>query len=118
MNPRKNEQLTGRIRMLLAEIISREVSDPRIEDMVINRIDLASDGSYAKVYVSTYSDVDADAVKDRMRALIRASGYIRRLLSGKLGTRTVPELRFFWDDSVKEGEQVLSLLRSLKPEED
>jgi len=104
--------------MLLAEIISREVSDPRIEDMVINRIDLASDGSYAKVYVSTYSDETEEGVTQRMRALIRASGYIRKLLSGRLGTRTVPELRFFWDDSVKEGEQVLSLLRSLEPGED
>ncbi len=56
MKPRKNEQLTNRIRMLLADILSREISDPRIADVVINRIELASDGSYAKVYVSSFTD--------------------------------------------------------------
>ena len=117
MNPRKNEQLTNRIRMILAEILSREISDPRLEDVVINRIELASDGSYAKVYVSTWSDAEDDQADDRIRALIRAAGYIRRLLSARLKVRTVPELRFFWDDSVKEGEQVLSLIRSMKTEE-
>lgn len=104
--------------MLLAEILSREVSDPRIEDMVINRLELASDGSFARVFVSTYTDQDEEGVKERMKAVIRASGYIRKLLSGRLGTRTVPELRFIWDESVKEGEQVLSLLRSLESRED
>lgn len=118
MNPRKNEQLTNRIRMLLAEILSREISDPRLEDVVINRIELASDGSLAKVYVSSYSETDSEQVTERMRALIRAAGYIRKLLSGKLNVRTVPELRFHWDDSVKEGEQVLSLIRSMNAEED
>lgn len=118
MNPRKNEQLTGRIRMILADILSREISDPRIEDIVVSRIELASDGSFAKIYVSTFIDEDPEQISERMRALIRASGFIRKNLSGRLGTRTVPELRFFWDDSVKKGEQVLSLLRSLEPEED
>ncbi len=117
MKPRKNEQLTNRIRMLLADILSREISDPRIADVVINRIELASDGSYAKVYVSSFTDA-GDTGGETAAALRKASGYIRKLLSARLSIRTVPSLRFIWDESVKEGEQVLSLLRSMKSEED
>lgn len=65
MKPRKNEQLTNRIRMLLADILSREISDPRIADVVINRIELASDGSYAKVYVSSFTDAVTPAGRPR-----------------------------------------------------
>ncbi len=117
MNPRKVEQLTGRIRVLLADILSREISDPRLADVVINRIELASDGAFAKVFVSTLTD-SGDSGRERIKLLKKASGYIRKLLSQKLQVRVVPELRFKWDDSVKEGEQVLSLLRSLNIEED
>lgn len=116
MNPRKVEQLTGTIRVLLADILSREISDPRLADVVINRIELASDGSFAKVFVSSFADSD-DPGSERIKILKKASGYIRKLLSKKLQVRVTPELRFKWDDSVKEGEQVLSLLRSLNTEE-
>jgi len=117
VNSRKNEQLTNHIRMHLAEIISREVSDPRLADIVIGRIELASDGSFARIFISTFTG-GPESGPEIIKVLKKASGYIRRLLSRKLMIRTVPELRFRWDDSVKEGEQVLSLLRSLKKQED
>jgi len=117
VNPRKNEQLTGRIRVLLADILTKEISDPRLSDVVINRIELSSDGSFAKIFVSSFTD-SKDPGSERIKILKRASGYIRKLLSQRLQIRMVPNLRFVWDDSVKEGEQVLSLLRSLNSTED
>lgn len=117
MNSRKNEQLTNRIRMLLADIISREISDPRLAEIVIGRIELASDGSHARIYISTFTG-ESENGPETAKILKKASGYIRKLLAKKLMIRTVPELHFVWDDSVKDGEQVLSLLRSLKIEED
>ncbi|PIE53115.1 ribosome-binding factor A [Candidatus Fermentibacteria bacterium] len=113
MNSRKVEQLSGRIRMLLADILSREISDPRLSCISVNRVELASDGSFAKIFVSSYSESDL-SVSERVKPLKKAAGYIRHLLSRRMEIRTVPELRFIWDDSVKEGEQVLSLLRSLE----
>lgn len=118
MKSRKTEQLSARIRNLISEILLREISDPRLGDITVNRIELASDGSYAKVFVSTYAIKDQESQDESMRALIRAAGYLRKHLSRELGTRTVPELRFVWDESVSRGEKVLSLIRSLKTEND
>lgn len=116
MNPRKTEQIANRIQVLVSEILSREVSDPRLSTLVMNRVDLARDGSYAKIFVSSYMP-EADG-EDIEKALKRAAGYIRKLLAGKLDLRIVPELRFKWDNSVKEGEEVLSALRKLNMGED
>ncbi len=102
--------------MLVSGILQREVSDPRLNSIVINRVELAGDGSFARIYVSSWlPDAEADEIK---KVLKKASGFIRRNLAGKLDLRIVPTLRFQWDDSVKEGEEVLSALRMLNVEED
>jgi ribosome-binding factor A len=116
VNPRKAEQVANRIQVLVSDILSREVSDPRLSTLVLNRVELARDGSYAKIFVSSYMpEVDVEGIE---AALKRASGYIRKLLAGKLDLRIVPDLRFKWDNSVKEGEEVLSALRKLNIGED
>jgi len=116
VNSRRTEQIANRIQMLVSDILQREVSDPRLSSLVINRVELARDGSFARIYVSSYlSDTESEDVQQVLR---KASGFIRRNLAGKLDLRTVPTLRFQWDDSVKEGEEVLSALRKLNVEED
>ncbi len=54
---------------------------------------------------------------ETQKVLRKASGFIRKNLAGKLDLRIVPTLRFQWDDSVKEGEEVLLALRKLNAEE-
>lgn len=101
--------------MLVSEIIQREISDPRLDSVVVNRVELARDGSFARLFVSSYlPEAKSDEIK---KALRKASGFIRKNLASRLDLRIVPSLRFQWDDSVKEGEEVLSALRKLKVEE-
>ncbi|OPX30235.1 MAG: ribosome-binding factor A [Gemmatimonadaceae bacterium 4484_173] len=115
MNPRRTQQIANRIQMLVSEILQREISDPRLNTLVVNRVELARDGSFARVYVSSYqTDIDADDVQ---KVLKKASGFIRKNLAGKLDMRIVPALRFQWDNSVKEGEEILSAIRKLNAEE-
>jgi ribosome-binding factor A len=115
VNPRRTEQVAHRIMMLVSEILQREISDPRLNSLVVNRVELAGDGSFARIYVSSYeTDIDSDAVQ---RVLRKASGFIRKNLAGKLDMRIVPTLRFQWDNSVKEGEEILTALRKLNAEE-
>lgn len=115
MNSRRTEQIANRIQMLVSEILQREVSDPRLNSLVVNRVELTRDGSFARIYVSSYlPDAESEAIR---KILKKASGFIRKNLAGKLDLRIVPALRFQWDDSVKEGEEVLSSLRKLNVEE-
>jgi len=115
VNPRRVEQVSQRIQMLISDILQREISDPRLATLVVNRVDLTSDGSFAKIYVSSY-ETNLET-KEVFKVLRKATGYIRKNLSSKLDLRITPSLKFFWDDSIKDGEQVLSALRKLNVEE-
>lgn len=81
----------------------RELKDPRVRDKLLTvvRIELASDLSYGKVYVSALEGFDT--AKAAAEGLQHAAGLIRREVGNRLHLRKSPELRFIADDSVRKG---------------
>jgi len=92
----------------LAGIITREVKDPRLSPMLtISGVEVSRDLSVAKVY---YSLFDAEEQKDTQTALVSASGFLRNQLARQMNTRSVPQLRFFFDDSAERGAHMSALI--------
>jgi len=92
----------------LAGIISREVKDPRLSPMLtISAVEVSRDLSVAKIY---YSLLDADEQVDTHTALTSASGFLRNQLARQMNTRSVPQLRFYFDDSAERGAHMSSLI--------
>ena len=92
----------------LAGIIAREVKDPRLSPMLtISGVEVSRDLSVAKVY---YSLFDAEEQKDTQTALVSASGFLRNQLARQMNTRSVPQLRFFFDDSAERGAHMSALI--------
>lgn len=83
--------------------IIRELKDPRVRDKILTvvRVEVSSDLSYAKVYISSMNGI-GDA-KEAVEGLKSATGLIRREVGGKLHLRKTPELKFIADDSVEHG---------------
>jgi len=100
------------IRRELTAII-RELKDPRVKDCLLTvvRVDVSSDASYAKVYVSAMEGLDR--AKVAVEGLKSATGHIRREVGGKLGLRKTPELKFIADDSVAHGMEIARKLNEL-----
>lgn len=95
--------------------VMRELKDPRIQGMLtVVRVDVTSDLSYAKVYVSAMEGIET--AKLAVKGLTSASGYIRREVGGKLHLRKAPELKFIADDSVQHGMDIMRKLGSLTSE--
>ena len=93
--------------------ILRTVKDPRVTGLVsIVRVEVTSDMSYAKVYVSAMEGLEA--AKAAVKGLVSAQGYIRRELGAALHLRHVPELRFVPDDSIAYSADIARKLNSLK----
>ena len=69
----------------------------------VSGVEMSRDLAYAKVYVTFLNDKDEDAVKAGIKALQEASGFIRSLLGKAMRLRIVPELTFFYDNSLVEG---------------
>lgn len=81
----------------------RELKDPRVKDKMLTvvRVEVSSDASFAKVYVSDFNGIDS--AKEAVRGLAAATGYIRREVGSRLHLRKTPELKFIADDSVEQG---------------
>ena len=92
--------------------IIRELKDPRVRDkfLTVVRVDVSSDLSYAKVYVSSMSGIE-DA-KEAVKGLTSATGLIRREVGSKLRLRKTPELKFIADDSVEHGMEIFRKIES------
>jgi ribosome-binding factor A len=76
-------------------ILRGEVRDPRLDGVEITLVELAGDGSCARLWFS------ADGDEDRRKALERAAGFIRTRLAESLALKRTPELRFRRDPATR-----------------
>lgn len=107
----KKEKINGIVQRELTEILATEVRDPKIGFVTITAVEVTTDLSYAKVYV-TFLGKDYKK-RDGMEALQRSSGFIRSLLAKRMTTRKVPELKFVLDTSLDYGNHIESLLNEI-----
>ena len=104
---RINEEL----QRALSELI-RTVKDPRVHGLLsITAVDTTADLKYAKVYVSS---LDQSDMKEVLKGLKSASGFLRRELGHALQLRYTPELQFIGDDSIQHGAHILEVLRQVE----
>ncbi len=96
-------------------MFAREVSDPRLENLNVTRVQVSGDLRIAKIFVAPRSDTAA--TREMMDALARAAGYFRRRLAESLDLRFAPELRFQLDYAIEKGEHFLQVLEQVEAEE-
>ena len=109
MNHRQ-ERINDSVAQTIGEII-RNVKDPRVSGafVTINAARVTPDLKYAKIYFSAF---DAD-VKETVKGLKSASGFIRSQLALRLNLRSTPELTFVHDNSVSHGADIAAILKTL-----
>jgi ribosome-binding factor A len=98
------------VRDELAEIIQREMRDPRVGMVSVNDVKVSKDLSYADVYVSSLAAETPEARQDLEEVLNRASGYLRTELAKRHRMRTTPKLRFHYDELVEKGNRLEALI--------
>lgn len=106
------ERINAEIKKQLAPIISEELSDPRIKGLVsIVKVDTDSDLSVCKVYLSVLGANGEE--KQVVEAISNAEGYIKKLLKSRIILRSLPELRFYLDDSISYGIKISQILNNM-----
>ncbi len=108
----RSERLAHLIQEEIAEMLVRELKDPRIGFATITRIDLSADLHHARVLVSVLGEEQAQ--QGTLEGLTSAAGYIRREIGLRLKLRRAPELTFVLDHGAEESEKIESLLQKLK----
>lgn len=101
-------RIGDQIQKELAELIRLEVKDPRVGMVTITGVEVASDYSHAKVFLTTLADQRGK--EDCLAGLNHAAGFLRSQLFRRLQLRVVPELHFVYDESVERGMRLSSLI--------
>lgn len=109
---RRQEKVSSVLLHELSLIINRKVQDPRVRGVHIVDVEVSHDFSFAKVMYSFLDE--GQKPEDVQKGLDSAKSLIRKELRKVLTTRVIPEIAFFYDSSIKHGDHILELLKSLE----
>ena len=102
------------IQKVLSEILKKDIGDPRLKRTTITEVEVSPDLKRAKIYFTTSGG------KQKKKAAIdgfnSAFGFIKRTLAHELDLKYMPDLRFFYDESLDYGSHIDELIKSTKSE--
>lgn len=100
----------------LAALIQTGVNDPRVGKVSLTAVDVAPDLSHANIFFTALEG--AERGRGMVAALNKAGGFLRRQLAGRTELRTVPVLRFRYDESVERGMALSRLIEQARAQDD
>jgi ribosome-binding factor A len=106
----RTRRVEEQILRLLAELVRREVKDPRVGPVTLTAVEVSRDMSHAKVFFLPF-DQQRDPA-DVGRALASAAGFLRSHLRKQLAMRHVPELHFLPDESIERAAKLSALINT------
>jgi ribosome-binding factor A len=108
------QRISDRIREELSEILLKEVSDPRLQQVFVTDVRVDRELAFADVYVSAVEG--ASRSQEVLQGLESARGFLRRELSLRVKLRSFPRLRFHWDPTPENAEHIEKLLAQIRNE--
>lgn len=110
------ERVAEQIKKELSQIIQTELKDPGIGFVTVTGVEVTNDLSQARVYLSVLGD---DSQKEEtLKALTKASGFLRTEIGRRIRLRHTPELLFHFDNSIEYGNRIEELLKELNDGKD
>ena len=106
------QRIADRIRQDLSEMLIREISDPRLQQIYITDVKIDKELAFADIYVSALEGVSRS--KDVLAGLESASGFIKRTLASRIELRAFPRLRFHWDVTPENADHIEKVLAELR----
>ncbi len=104
----RSERVGSEIQRDLAELIHTQLRDPRLGMVTVQEVRVARDFAVARVFFTSMGGTLEPA--GAADVLNHAAGHLRHLLGRRMRMRTVPELRFEFDESVERGMRLSALI--------
>lgn len=112
---RRAARVKDRIRAELMRSLKSEIRDPRVQNVLVTRVEMGDDLQIANVFVRIEFGGDSAAErKNALTGLVAASGRLRKAMGMGLKLRFTPEVRFFYDDTPDALTRVEELLHEIK----
>ncbi|NUQ36571.1 MAG: 30S ribosome-binding factor RbfA [Caldilineales bacterium] len=109
----RKERLDELLFRELTTLIGYELSDPRLGDVAVKRVDVSKDLQTARVYITLLSDEGDEQAA--LAGLESAKGLIRAEIATRVQLRRVPDLVFRVDRSFLASQRIDAILDALPP---
>jgi ribosome-binding factor A len=104
--PNRGFRVADQIQRDLAELIARELKDPRVGMVTLNAVEVTPDYAHAKVFFSVLTGNSDEATE----GLNAAAGFLRNGLFKRLHIHTVPTLHFLFDRTTERASDMNALI--------
>ena len=94
-------------------ILMTEIKDEEIKFVTITGVETTNDLSFAKVY---FTVLDEEKKEQTLKALEKASSFIRSKLAERIEIRHTPELKFIFDTSIEYGNHIEKIIEKINKE--
>lgn len=115
MTTRRTAKVAQAVRQVVSSAILFELRDPRVKNVTVLHVEVATDLRTAKVYISILGDEKTEILT--MKGLEAARGWLQSKIADELQLRLTPVLTFVVDMGVKKSIEVARLLREIHPDE-
>jgi len=111
---KRADRVASLIQAEIAQMLERELRDPRLRKVTITRVVLTDDLKLARVY---YSLIGTSEEKEQAKqGFARAKGLIKRLTGERVYLKFVPDIEFFFDQSLEYAQRIEELIRKIHQE--
>ena len=114
MNPVRKKRIEKELKKLINSTLEFKIRDKRLSFVSVTSISITDDLAYANIYYSTLPNTDIKKVEE---AFLKAAGFIKNEIAKAKILRTIPELRFFYDDTQDRAEKIEKILEKIKNED-
>jgi len=105
----RTQRIGDQMQRELALLIQREIKDPRLGLVTITAVEVSRDLSHAKVFITVMGQ-DDDKIASNLKILQDAAGFLRMHLGKAMKLRTVPQMHFHYDASIRRGVELSALI--------
>ena len=113
---RRSDRVAEALQELIADLLLREIKDPRIGLVTVTHVTISPDLRHARVFFSCLGD---EAQRNQsLRGLRSAAGFVRSQVARRLNLRVAPEIVFALDPGPEQAERIARLLKDTPPDSD
>ena len=108
-------KIESQLQRVVAELIAREVKDPRVGSVTVTAVRLSADMGVARIYITPFASQHAP--EEVLQGLTHAGGFLRGQVGRQLGLRHAPRLEFALDDTAEKAARLSSLIDRARAED-
>jgi ribosome-binding factor A len=107
--------MSDEIQHIMGEVFISDFNIPNAGLLTVSKVEITSDLRLAKIFVSL---LNSKLSSDEVIALLKENRKVIRYHLGKrLNVKYVPDVRFYYDDSLKKAEKIGTLLNNIKKDD-